>query len=129
MPIPRTISTPGVSVGTMIWTICPERPDPPVGSSARHMTIRKSAALPFEVNHLWPLMTHSSPSRTALVLRLRGSLPAVSGSVIENPDSIVPSMSGRSHRRFCSSVPSRARSTWLPEFGATTPNSDAAPIA
>ena len=64
MPMPRTMSTPGVSVGTMIWTIWPDRPSSPVGSSARHMTMKKSAALPLEVNHLWPLMTHSSPSRT-----------------------------------------------------------------
>ena len=28
-----------------------------------HMTMRKSATDAFEVNHLWPLMTHSSPSR------------------------------------------------------------------
>ena len=38
-------------------------------------------------------------------------------------------MSGSSHLRFCSSVPYFTRIVWLPEFGATTPNSDAAPIA
>ena len=52
MPMPRTISTPGVSVGTITWTICPERPSSPLGSSARHITMKKSASLPFEVNHL-----------------------------------------------------------------------------
>ena len=44
-------------------------------------------------------------SSTALVVRLRGSEPAFSGSVIENPDSIVPSTSGSNQRCFCSSVP------------------------
>ena len=53
----------------MIWTIWPERPSSPDGSSARHITMKKSAALPLDVNHLWPLMTHSSPSRTAVVGR------------------------------------------------------------
>src|SRR5436305_866251 len=47
------------------------------------MSTRKSADEPFDVNHLWPLITHSSPSRTALVLSRVGSDPAVSGSVIE----------------------------------------------
>ncbi|MDP9236182.1 MAG: hypothetical protein M3P30_02080 [Chloroflexota bacterium] len=39
------------------------------------MTMKKSARLPLEVNHLWPLITHSSPSRRALVLMERGSEP------------------------------------------------------
>ena len=89
------------------------------------MTMKKSAANPFDVNHLWPLMTHSSPSRLALVFSERGSEPAFSGSVIEKPDSICPSMSGSSHFSFCSLVPYLTRIVWLPEFGATTPNSDA----
>ena len=88
------------------------------------MTMKKSARLPFEVNHLWPLITHSSPSRRAVVLIERGSEPGWSGSVIEKPDSIFPSMSGISHFFFCSSVPYFTRIFWLPEFGATTPNSD-----
>ncbi len=119
--------TPAVSVGTMTCTICPDRPSSPVGSSARHMTMKKSAARPLEVNHLWPLITQWSPSRTAVVARDRGSEPAVSGSVMENPDSMVPSTSGSSHRRFCSSVPYLTRMVWLPELGASTPNSRAAP--
>ena len=58
--------TPGVEVGTMSCTM---RPGLLVvlDSLARHMTMKKSAARPFEVNHLWPLITHSSPSRTAVV--------------------------------------------------------------
>ena len=66
MPMPRTISTPGVEVGTMICTMRPG-PSSSKDSLARHMTMKKSAAKPFEVNHLWPLMTQSSPSRTAVV--------------------------------------------------------------
>ena len=99
--------TPGVSFGTMIWVILPLPLLGPSGSSVRHMTIKKSARLPLEVNHLWPLITHSSPSRRAVVLIERGSEPAESGSVMENPDSILPSMSGISHFFFCSSVPAR----------------------
>ena len=127
--IPRMMFTPGVSRGTMIWVMRPLVSLPPSLSSVRHMTMKKSAFLPFDVNHLWPLMTHSSPSRRAVVLSERGSEPGWSGSVIEKPDSNVPSISGSSHLRFCSSVPYFTRIVWLPELGATTPNSDAAPIA
>ena len=74
-------------------------------------------------------MTHSSPSRRAVVCNERGSEPAASGSVIENPDSSLPSIDGISHFCFCSSVPYFTRIDWLPELGATTPNSDAAPTA
>jgi hypothetical protein len=119
--------TPGVSVGTMICVILSLRSAGPCGSSVRHITIRKSARLPLLVNHLWPLITHSSPSRRAVVRRERGSEPGWSGSVIEKPDSSFPSVSGTSHFCFCSSVPYLSRIFWLPEFGATTPNSDAAP--
>ena len=113
----------------MIWTICPGFPSSPVGSLARHITMKKSASMPFEVNHLCPLMTQSSPSRTASVSIERGSDPARSGSVIEKPDSISPSMSGRSHLRFCSSVPYLTRMLALPEFGAAIPKRAEAPIA
>ena len=100
-----------------------------MGSLARHITMKKSAAHPLDVNHLCPLMTHSSPSRTASVASERGSEPAASGSVIENPDSKVPSINGSSHLRFCSSVPYLTRMVALPELGAATPNSVAAPVA
>jgi len=66
MPIPRMIFTPAVSVGTMIWVIRPGVPNSPVGSLARHMTIKKLASMPLEVNHLCSLMTQWSPSRTRL---------------------------------------------------------------
>ena len=47
------------------------------------ITIRKSATDPLVVNHLCPLSTYSSPSRTADVVSNVGSEPAVLGSVIE----------------------------------------------
>ena len=93
------------------------------------MTMKKSASMPFEVNHLWPLMTHSSPSRTASVAIERGSEPAWSRSVMEKPDSISPSMSGSSHFRFCSSVPYLTSTLALPELGAAIPNRALAPTA
>ena len=55
-----------------------------------HMTIRKSLIDAFDENHLWPLITHSSPSRTAAVLSSVGSAPAP-GSVIEKQERILPS--------------------------------------
>ena len=76
----RRMLTPGVSVGTMIiekrWYGSSS------GSRSWHITIRKSLIDAFDENHLWPLMTHSSPSRTAGVVSSVGSAPAP-GSVIE----------------------------------------------
>src|SRR5215471_12903801 len=66
-------------------------------------------------------MTHSSPSRTALVDMFTGSEPACIGSVIENPERIRPSRSGRSQRSFCSAVPNIASTSELPESGAWFP--------
>ena len=113
----------------MIWVILPLRSAGPAGSSVRHITMKKSARLPFDVNHLWPLITHSLPSRRAVVFSERGSEPGLSGSVIEKPDSIFPSIRGMSHFFFCSSVPYFTRIFWFPELGATTPNSAAPPRA
>ena len=47
-----------------------------------------------EVNHLWPLITHSSPSSSARVWSVVGSEPATSGSVIEKQLRMSPSSSG-----------------------------------
>src|SRR5229473_2800312 len=85
------------------------------------MTIRKSAIDALDENHLWPLITHSSPSRTARVCSSVGSEPAVSGSVIEKADFRSPASSGWSQRSFCSGVPARARISELPESGAWLP--------
>src|SRR3977135_3118109 len=64
------------------------------------MTIRKSAIEALDENHLWPLITHSSPSRTARVWSSVGSEPAVSGSVIETADFRSPARSGGGHGGF-----------------------------
>ena len=89
------------------------------------MTMRKSATDPFVVNHLCPLMTYSSPSRTARVDSSVGSEPAVFGSVIEKPLRSRPSSSGCSHCSRWSSRPvasmPMASSSALPESGALLP--------
>ena len=101
----RTTSKPGVSVGTMIWVILSLIPPSPSSASVRHITMAKSAAFALDANHLWPLITHSSPSRTARVWSERGSEPGWSGSVMAKQDCILPLTSGSSHCFFCSSVP------------------------
>ena len=51
----RTRLRPGVSVGTMIIDARSHRL---ASGSVTTMAIRKSAIIPFDVNHLWPLITH-----------------------------------------------------------------------
>ena len=89
------------------------------------ITMRKSATDPLLVNHLCPLMTYSSPSRTAEVVSRVGSDPAVLGSVMEKALRRSPSSRGCNHRRRCSSLPEFsmpiARSSALPESGALLP--------
>ena len=63
------ISTPDVSRGTTNIPFV-------------HITKSRSATRPADVNHFSPLITHSSPSRTAVVLNSVGSEPPW-GSVIE----------------------------------------------
>src|SRR5581483_1201677 len=53
-----------------------------------------------------PLMTYSSPSRTAVVFNEATSEPAP-GSDSPNEQRIGDSMSGGSHCAFCSSLPNR----------------------
>jgi hypothetical protein len=89
------------------------------------ITTRKSATDAFDVNHLWPLITHSSPSRTARVRSSVGSAPAP-GSVIENALRSLPSSSGCIQRAFWSSLPPTAMSSALPESGAWLPKIDGA---
>ena len=69
-------------------------------ASVRQITMMKSAPRAPEANHLWPLITQSSPSSTASVWISVGSEPATSGSVIEKQERILPSHSGRSHFSF-----------------------------
>ena len=91
MPTSRITLTPGVSAST---TNIDARWCGRASGSVTAITIRKSAIEPFEENHLWPSITHSSPSRTARVASSVGSEPAVSGSVIENADFRSPASSG-----------------------------------
>jgi hypothetical protein len=87
----RTISTPGVSTST---TNIEARWYLRASGSVTAMTMRKSAIEPLEENHLWPLMTQSSPSLTAVVFSPVGSEPALLGSVIEKADFRSPSSRG-----------------------------------
>ncbi len=75
-----------------------------MSGSVTAITMRNEAKRACEENHFSPFMTHSSPSRSALVVKTFGSAPPW-GSVIEKHDTISLSRSGRSHRSFCSGVP------------------------
>ena len=86
--------------------------------SVTHMTIATEAPTAPEVNHLWPLITHSPSVSSARVRSVVGSEPATSGSVIEKQERISPSSSGSSHCARCSSVPCSARISMLPVSGA-----------
>ena len=79
MPTLRTISTPGVCRSTTNIDILRWRS---TSGSVTASTIRKSAKLACEENHFSPLITHSSPSSSALVTKPVGSEPP-RGSVIE----------------------------------------------
>src|SRR5437763_454521 len=83
-PTLRMISTPGVSLGTT--NIDMRRYDDSCGSVTAS-TMRNEANLACEENHFSPLMTHSSPSCTAVVVNVVGSDPPA-GSVIEKQETI-----------------------------------------
>ena len=68
------------------------------------MTIRNEAIEAKEENHFSPLMTHSSPSCTAEVVKTLGSAPPW-GSVMEKQDTISLASSGSRYRCFSSGVP------------------------
>ena len=63
---------PSVSAGTMI---CVARRCGSASGSVTAMTIPKAAPSAPDENHLWPSITHSSPSRTARVRSVVGSEP------------------------------------------------------
>src|SRR5262245_41620282 len=107
--------TPGVLVGTMIienalYAFSSASP-------VLHITMRKSLTDAFDENHLCPLMTHSSPSRTAVVESSVGSAPAP-GSVMLKQLRYLPSSRGCIHASFCSSVPPTEINSALPLSGA-----------
>ncbi len=77
-------------------------------------------------NHLWPSITHSSPSSTARVRSVVGSEPATSGSVIEKNERARPATSGSRKRSCCSGVPNMCRISAFPASGAWQPNTSCA---
>ena len=85
------------------------------------ITIMNSAWLAFDANHLSPVITQSSPSRTATQRKLVGSDPPC-GSVIAKVEKMSPSSSGWRYCAFCSSVPNMARISLLPVSGPWQPN-------
>ena len=112
----RTISQPsaGRSTRNAVFDAC--------GGSASGsvFAIRMANVAPFapEMNHLWPLITHSSPSWTAIVRMPVGSEPATSGSVIAKHERTRPSSSGRRYFSFCSSLAWCSSVCMLPSSGA-----------
>ena len=69
------------------------------------MNSRHSARGACVAHHLWPLMTHSSPSRTMDERMFVASDDATSGSVIAKEERISPASSGSSHSFRCARVP------------------------
>ncbi len=97
----RETATPGMSVGTTISDM-PRAPS--TSSEVRASRQSQSAWAPLVMNIFEPLMTHSSPSRTARVRMPATSLPA-SGSVTAMDVTTSPRMAGARKRSF---------SSWLP---------------
>ena len=71
-----------------------------------------------EVHHFSPLITYSSPSRTADEHILVASEEATAGSVIANADRISPFSKGFNHLSCCSSFAYLARTSMFPVSGA-----------
>ena len=84
---------------------------------SRSAAVQRGSSAPL-VHHLRPVMTYSSPSRSIRVVMLVASEEATSGSVIANPERIVPASSGSSHSCCCAGVPIRCSSSMLPVSGA-----------
>ena len=80
--------------------------------------IRQWGCSAFEIHHLRPLSTYSSPSRSMRSAMLVASEEATSGSVIAKAERISPSSSGVSQRSFCAGVPNWCSTSMLPVSGA-----------
>ena len=87
----------------------------PSSLSVTAKTMQKSATSPPVMKVFSPLITHSSPSRTAVVRMLRASEPAP-GSVIAKQLIFSPSMVGRRYAACCSSL------AWNRMLSASPPN-------
>ena len=71
-----------------------------------------------DVHHFSPLMTYSSPSRTAEDAILVASDEATPGSVMPKADLISPLSNGLRYFSLCSSLPYLSRTSILPVSGA-----------
>ena len=94
---------PGVSTGTKMAEIS-FRPFASCPVTAVTVTSRVMSVPPLVIKALVPLITHSSPSITAVVRVAPASDPP-SGSVRPNAPNAWPEHSAGSQLRFCSSVP------------------------
>ncbi len=86
----RTSFQPSAGRSTRNAVLAPRDPGGTSGS-VRATRMANWARRAFEMNHLCPLMIHSSPSFSARVCMRVGSEPATSGSVIAKQDMAVPS--------------------------------------
>ena len=103
--------------------------------SVRAMSMPKSAFLALEVHTFWPLTTHSSPSRSALVCSPARSDPAP-GSEYSRHIPTSSRSSGRTNRSFSESVPNvstvlaqRLWRSWPEPVAPTRRNSAATTVA
>ena len=80
----------------------------PFPGLVRAATTTRSADMALVMNVLEPLMTHSEPSRTALVRSAPRSEPP-EGSVMAIAVTSSPVQNPGSHRSFCESVPRSKR--------------------
>src|SRR5262245_2078017 len=87
-------------------------------SSVRAIRIANFAPRAPEMNHLWPSITHASPSSRARVWISVGSEPATSGSVIAKHERMCPLQSGFRYFFFCSGVAQWCSVCMLPSSGA-----------
>src|SRR5215468_1859742 len=97
--------SPGVCAGTMIEVISGLSSDRPVMASAVITDVIEVPEL--VMNALLPLITHSSPSMTAVVRMPPGMSDPPPGSVRPNAASRSPLHWSGSHRDRCSSLPYR----------------------
>ncbi len=81
------------------------------------ITIATAAPSALVVHHLRPLITQSSPSRSARHFELVGSLPGVSGSVIEKQLRMLALQQRLSHRSRCTWSACSTRISMFPESG------------
>ena len=95
---------PGDSLATAIIDCCRWRGASGFVLPITMSTLQRGRMAPDE-NHLVPLRTYSSPSRSMRRPMLVASEDATSGSVIENAERISPSSSGDNQSRLTVSEP------------------------